>query len=430
MLNKNTLLFGAAVLTAIVIGGGWWAYDAVQGDTEAASGPITAIPITVNTVVPPTETSAQTIEPATAEASPTADEAGAVGESAATAAQSTTQSSGLTTFQILQDGSEASFSIYEELNGQPKTVVGATNQVAGEIALDLSDLSKTQVGVIQVNARTLATDNDRRNRAIRNFILNTDQYEFITFTPTAITGLSGAAQPGQPFTFQIAGDLTIRDVTQPVVFNVTAQGESLMRITGTATAVVRRSDYNLTIPSVPNVANVGEEVTLEIDFVAEAITAASTTSANTSIYQAATTAPTAAPSNSANISSETTSSAAKLNLNTASADDFLTIPDVGNRMVREFMEYRPYVSIQQFRREIGKYVDEAQVAEYEKYVYVPIAINDSDAATLQQIPGLDATEAAELIAGRPYASTDAFLAKAAEYVSEAELSAAKSYLSG
>jgi len=48
------------------------------------------------------------------------------------------------------------------------------------------------------------------------------------------------------------------------------QGESTTRLTGTATTVVNRGDYNLTIPSVPNVANVGEDVTLEIDFVAEA----------------------------------------------------------------------------------------------------------------------------------------------------------------
>src|SRR5690349_10714428 len=70
---------------------------------------------------------------------------------------------------------------------------------------------------------------------------------------------------------------------------------------------------------------------------------------------------------------------AKLNLNTVSGDELLaTIPNFPNRMVREFQEYRPYISIQQFRQEIGKYVDDAQVAEYEKYVYVPIAINDSD----------------------------------------------------
>ena len=97
-------------------------------------------------------------------------------------------------------------------------------------------------------------------------------------------------------------------------------------------------------------------------------------------------------------------------------------------MLREFMEYRPYVSIQQFRQEIGKYVDDAQVAEYEKYIYVPIAINDSDSATLQQIPGLDASEAETLISGRPFASTDDFLAKLSEYISADELEIAKMYL--
>jgi DNA uptake protein ComE-like DNA-binding protein len=125
-----------------------------------------------------------------------------------------------------------------------------------------------------------------------------------------------------------------------------------------------------------------------------------------------------------------TASKAKLNLNTASENDFLTtIPGMGNRMVHEFLEYRPYQSVQQFRREIGKYVSADQVAEYEKYVYVPIAANESDAATLQQIPGLDQTEAEALIGSRPYASTDAFLAKLAQYVSEAELAVARTYLS-
>ncbi len=121
---------------------------------------------------------------------------------------------------------------------------------------------------------------------------------------------------------------------------------------------------------------------------------------------------------------------AKLNLNTASENDFLTsIPGMGNRMVHEFEEYRPYDSIQQFRREIGKYVSPEQVAEYEKHVYVPIDANKSDAPTLQQIPGLDVTEAQALIAARPFASPDAFFAKLAASVSEADLAVAKIYLS-
>jgi len=120
---------------------------------------------------------------------------------------------------------------------------------------------------------------------------------------------------------------------------------------------------------------------------------------------------------------------AKLNLNAASEADFLgTIPGLGNKMVHEFEEYRPYKSIQQFRKEIGKYVGQDQVSEYEKYVFAPIDANQSDAASLQQIPGLEAAEAQELIAGRPYASRDAFLTKLGARVSADELAIAKTYV--
>lgn len=119
----------------------------------------------------------------------------------------------------------------------------------------------------------------------------------------------------------------------------------------------------------------------------------------------------------------------KLNLNTVTGDELLAaIPGFGNRMVREFQEYRPYTSILQFRREIGKYVDEAQVAEYEKYVYVPVAVNDADVDTLKQLPGVDDAKAQDLIAGRPYASNDAFLTKLATLVTADEAAAAKGYL--
>lgn len=97
-------------------------------------------------------------------------------------------------------------------------------------------------------------------------------------------------------------------------------------------------------------------------------------------------------------------------------------------MAREFLEYRPYVSIQQFRREIGKYVGDAVVAEYEKYVYVPVDVNQADAATLQQLPGVDATIAEQLIAGRPYASQDAFLTQLGGLVTAAQVAEAQGYL--
>ncbi len=59
-----------------------------------------------------------------------------------------------------------------------------------------------------------------------------------------------------------------------------------------------------------------------------------------------------------------------INLNTASDEDILSIPGLGSRMLREFKEYRPYVNIAQFRREMGKYVDDGEVARLERYVKV------------------------------------------------------------
>lgn len=119
---------------------------------------------------------------------------------------------------------------------------------------------------------------------------------------------------------------------------------------------------------------------------------------------------------------------AKLNLNEASAEDFATVPGVGDRMVREFLEYRPYVSIAQFRREIGKYVDESTVAGFEEHVFVPVDPNASDEATLMQLPGVDAEVAAELAAGRPYADVDAFIEALAGRVGAEPAEQGRSYV--
>jgi polyisoprenoid-binding protein YceI len=269
-MNRKALLFGAVAV--VLVGGlaaaGLWNW--VLGTTLAPSGAITAVPlaITESTATPAATTGARLV---TAESVAAVD--AAVVSSTATpeaAAASPAADASLSVVQISQDASQVRFVLSEVLRGVPTTVIGTSNQVAGEIAFDPNDLSASQVGVIQVDARSLATDDDKRNQAIRNRILNTDSYEFITFTPTQITGLAGNAQPGQTLTFQIAGDLTIRDMTQPVIFDVTATADDAGQLSGTAETTIQRSDFGLTIPSVPFVADVSEDVQLQIDFVAAA----------------------------------------------------------------------------------------------------------------------------------------------------------------
>jgi polyisoprenoid-binding protein YceI len=176
-----------------------------------------------------------------------------------------------TLFEITTAESEVRFTLDELLRGQPKKVVGGTNQVAGQIALDPTNLATTQVGTIQIEARTFYTDNEFRNEALNSFILASTDFPFISFEPTAIRRLPETIVVGETAVFDVSGDLTIRDVTRPITFAVTAVLASPTRLEGSAATSVNRTDFGLVIPNAPGVADVAEVVLLEVDFVATAV---------------------------------------------------------------------------------------------------------------------------------------------------------------
>jgi len=59
-----------------------------------------------------------------------------------------------------------------------------------------------------------------------------------------------------------------------------------------------------------------------------------------------------------------------VNLNTATRDEILLIPGAGQRMVREFAEYRPWKTFAQFDKEIGKYVGAKETERLWRYVVI------------------------------------------------------------
>jgi polyisoprenoid-binding protein YceI len=239
---RRIVIIGAIVAFAgLILVGGVAAY--VLRTPAAPSGAQTAIPVLPTAVAQTTQSELQ---------------------------PEVTEPSSLIVAELIQGESEARFIINEILNGNPKTVVGVTNDVAAQIVVDPDNPSATRLGVVQVNARTLVTDSGNRNRAIQNQILDTAEFEFITFSPTSLINFPSSGAVEETYTFQIVGDLTIRAITRQVTFDVTVTVESETRLSGLATASILRSEFDLVIPQVPQVAGVDETVGLELEFVAVA----------------------------------------------------------------------------------------------------------------------------------------------------------------
>ena len=117
-----------------------------------------------------------------------------------------------------------------------------------------------------------------------------------------------------------------------------------------------------------------------------------------------------------------------LNLNTATREQILLIPNAGPRMVREFQEYRPYKSLAVFHREIDKYVDDTELARLEQYVFVPIDLNTASDADIQTIPGIGARMLREFKEYRPYKAMEQFRREIGKYVDEKEVARMERYV--
>ena len=118
----------------------------------------------------------------------------------------------------------------------------------------------------------------------------------------------------------------------------------------------------------------------------------------------------------------------QINLNTASEQDIMLIPGMSSRMTHEFEEYRPYTSLEQFRREIGKYVDDEEVARLEQYVFVPMNLNKSSEETFATIPGITSRMIHEFEEYRPYTSMEQFRREIGKYVDDDEVARLESYV--
>ena len=118
-----------------------------------------------------------------------------------------------------------------------------------------------------------------------------------------------------------------------------------------------------------------------------------------------------------------------VNIVGATPEELLLIPGAGRRMSREFQEYRPWDGgLVRFRREIGKYVDTTEVARLEQYVFIPINLNTASDENILTIPGVGPRMLREFKEYRPWTSSEQFHREIGKYVNEREVARLERYV--
>ena len=236
------------------------------------AAPAQPAPTTAPAPTQPPPTPAPTIAPATQPTQPAPTQVPPA--AAPTTAPAPTQLSaapaastgGAVTF-TLGEGTIARYKVEEVLARTGSwTATGETSEVTGQLAFDADGALIPAESRVIVQAGTLVTDSDRRDRYVRERTLNASQYPEIVFSPTAIDGLPAPLTDAQGnINFTIAGDLTIRDQTRPVTWSATADFAAAT-ISGAASVEFTFADFAMDKPSVPIVLSVEDTIRLEIDF--------------------------------------------------------------------------------------------------------------------------------------------------------------------
>jgi len=117
-----------------------------------------------------------------------------------------------------------------------------------------------------------------------------------------------------------------------------------------------------------------------------------------------------------------------INLNTATRDEILLVPGAGPRMVREFAEYRPWKSWAQFNKEIGKYVGADATAKLAQYSFIPVNLNTATDEDILSIPGAGPRMVREFKEYRPWKSLAQFDKEIGKYVGAKETERLKRYV--
>lgn len=169
-------------------------------------------------------------------------------------------------FVIVPAESEALYRVNETFineGNRLNTAVGRTSAVRGEIVVDRAVPRNSRLGPITVDISTFRSDSARRDRAIRERWLESARYPIAEFRAAAVEGLPAAVREGAAVRLRVRGDLTIREVTRPVTFDVTVTVEN-GTLRGEARTTIRMTDFGFQPPSILGILRAENEARLEL----------------------------------------------------------------------------------------------------------------------------------------------------------------------
>jgi polyisoprenoid-binding protein YceI len=170
-------------------------------------------------------------------------------------------------FVIGAAGNEARYRVREQLMGAnlPNDAIGATKTITGTILAYPDGRIVKDSSKIIIHLDSLKSDKDRRDGFLRRRTLETEKFPTVELIPTEIRGFNGKLPASGTASFQLLGDLVLKGVPHPTVWNVTARVEG-QDITGSAATAFTFKDVGLDQPKVPVVLSVADTIKLEYDF--------------------------------------------------------------------------------------------------------------------------------------------------------------------
>lgn len=169
----------------------------------------------------------------------------------------------------LQEGTLARYLIREELASieLPFDAIGETSEVSGAFTFSVDGEIVPESSRIVLNAASLRSDEENRDRYLRRNGIQTATYPEIIFVATSVDGLEWPLPASGEVEFTINGDLTVREVTRPVAWQTVAtfDGNS---VTGTAKTNFTFGEFEMEVPDLFFIVSLEDNIRLELDFVA------------------------------------------------------------------------------------------------------------------------------------------------------------------